>query len=66
VHLRPEAVLSWVRLIDKPYEGWLRDGCVAWVFQVEFYFGDDNLPTDAFMIKQVTSNAEGWGTRVLY
>ena len=28
--------------------------------QVEFYFSDANLPTDAFLMKKVKSNPEGW------
>jgi hypothetical protein len=36
-------------------------GVYAASAQVEFYFSDENLPTDTFMIKQVTSNVEGWG-----
>jgi len=28
--------------------------------QVEFYFGDANLPTDNFLMKHVKSNDEGW------
>ena len=28
--------------------------------QVEFYFSDANLPTDAFLMKKVEANAEGW------
>ena len=36
-------------------------GVYAAAAQVEFYFSDENLPTDTFLIKQVTSNAEGWG-----
>ncbi|KAK3242819.1 hypothetical protein CYMTET_47490 [Cymbomonas tetramitiformis] len=30
------------------------------ITQVEFYFGDANLPTDNFLMKQVRSNPEGW------
>ncbi len=29
--------------------------------QVEFYFSDANLPTDAFMLKQLARSPEGWG-----
>ena len=29
--------------------------------QVEFYFSDENLPTDAFLLKQVSRLPEGWG-----
>lgn len=29
--------------------------------QVEFYFSDGNLPTDAFLLKQVSKSPEGWG-----
>ena len=29
--------------------------------QVEFYFSDENLPTDAFLLKQVSRSPEGWG-----
>lgn len=28
--------------------------------QVEFYFSDANLPTDAFLMKKVKSNPDGW------
>ena len=31
------------------------------VKQVEFYFSGDNLPTDAFLLKQVSKSPEGWG-----
>ena len=31
------------------------------VKQVEFYFSDENLPTDAFLLKQVSRSPEGWG-----
>ena len=27
---------------------------------MEFYFSDANLPTDAFLIKKVKANEEGW------
>lgn len=30
------------------------------VRQVEFYFGDANLPTDDFMLKHIKRSAEGW------
>ena len=30
------------------------------VTQVQFYFSDANLPTDAFLLKKVKSNHEGW------
>ena len=29
--------------------------------QVEFYFSNENLPTDAFLLKQVSRSPEGWG-----
>ena len=29
--------------------------------QVEFYFSDKNLPTDAFLLKQVSRSPECWG-----
>jgi hypothetical protein len=29
--------------------------------QVEFYFSDASLPTDAFMLKQLARSPEGWG-----
>lgn len=29
--------------------------------QVEYYFSDTNLPTDAFMLKQIALNPEGYG-----
>ncbi|KAK9842077.1 hypothetical protein WJX81_007402 [Elliptochloris bilobata] len=28
--------------------------------QVEFYFSDENLPTDAFLMKQLSRSPEGW------
>ncbi|KAK3254131.1 hypothetical protein CYMTET_36647 [Cymbomonas tetramitiformis] len=28
--------------------------------QVEYYFGDANLPTDKFLLKEIRSNADGW------
>ena len=28
---------------------------------VEFYFSDENLPTDAFLLKQLARSPEGWG-----
>lgn len=31
------------------------------VKQVNFYFSDANLPTDAFLLKEVQKNPEGWG-----
>ncbi|KAL6500718.1 hypothetical protein OROHE_025515 [Orobanche hederae] len=30
--------------------------------QVEYYFSDENLPTDNFMLNYVTTNVEGFGT----
>jgi hypothetical protein len=30
-------------------------------FQVEYYFSDENLPTDEFMLKFVKKNKEGFG-----
>lgn len=29
--------------------------------QVEFYFGDENLPTDEFLLSRVKQNKQGWG-----
>lgn len=31
--------------------------------QVEFYFSDENLPTDEFLLKRVKQNKQGWGAR---
>ena len=36
------------------------------VKQVNFYFSDANLPTDAFLLKEVHKNPEGWGKPVAY
>ena len=35
------------------------------VKQVNFYFSDANLPTDAFLLKEVQKNPEGWGKLVM-
>ena len=31
------------------------------VFQVEYYFSDENLPTDKFMLKHVKKDKQGFG-----
>ena len=31
------------------------------VKQVNFYFSDANLPTDAFLLKEVMKSPDGWG-----
>lgn len=31
------------------------------VKQVNFYFSDANLPTDAFLLKEVLKTPDGWG-----
>ena len=36
----------------------------AIVRQVEFYFGDANLPTDDYLMKLVKKNSEGWGEHI--
>lgn len=35
------------------------------VKQVNFYFSDANLPTDAFLLKEVHKNPEGWGEPIV-
>ena len=32
--------------------------------QVEFYFSDENLPTDEFLLGRVKQNKQGWGALV--
>lgn len=32
------------------------------IAQVEFYFSDENLPTDEFLLSRVKQNKQGWGT----
>ncbi|CAM9350976.1 unnamed protein product, partial [Ectocarpus fasciculatus] len=44
-----------------PVEELPEDTKAALVRQVEFYFSDENLPTDAFMKKKVKAGgAQGW------
>lgn len=31
------------------------------LFQVEYYFSDENLPSDKFLLKQVKKDKEGFG-----
>jgi La-related protein 7 len=33
--------------------------------QVEYYFSDENLPTDEFLLKYVKKNKKGFGTYLL-
>lgn len=35
------------------------------VEQVNFYFGDTNLPTDAFLLKEIRKSPDGWGEPLL-
>lgn len=34
--------------------------------QVEYYFSDENLPTDKFMLKHVSKNVDGFGRFSLF
>lgn len=35
------------------------------VKQVNFYFSDTNLPTDKYLLTQVTKTPEGWGVHAV-
>ncbi|KAL1555860.1 la-related protein 6A-like [Salvia divinorum] len=46
---------------DQPQPAVLTDDLRRQIIkQVEYYFSDENLPTDKFMLKQVTRNVEGF------
>ena len=62
--LRMEAAFSSVVALTTGAKAAATSGCTAHV-QVEFYFSDENLPTDAFLMKEVRKTAEGWGARTL-
>ena len=53
-----ESVPNEEHSVSKECQQDLHDSIVR---QMEFYFSDDNLPTDNFLLNQINSNDGGYG-----